>query len=69
PKSASIEQYFSTENELEYENFYADFTPLNPAMKFIFVTMIRKKIIHFTSSSQRRQINAAYLVRCYMVTY
>ncbi|XP_071458629.1 dual specificity protein phosphatase CDC14B isoform X4 [Marmota flaviventris] len=79
PKSASNEHYFSIDNELEYENFYADFGPLNLAMVYRYcckinkklksITMIRKKIIHFTGSDQRKQANAAFLVGCYMVIY
>ncbi|GAB1298308.1 Dual-specificity protein phosphatase CDC14B [Apodemus speciosus] len=61
PKSASNEHYFSIDNELEYENFYADFGPLN-----LSITMLRKKIIHFTGTDQRKQANAAFLIGCYM---
>ncbi|XP_051674449.2 dual specificity protein phosphatase CDC14B isoform X1 [Oryctolagus cuniculus] len=79
PKSASNEHYFSIDNELEYENFYADFGPLNLAMVYRYcckinkklksITMLRKKIIHFTGSDERKQANAAFLVGCYMVIY
>ncbi|XP_073908641.1 dual specificity protein phosphatase CDC14B isoform X1 [Castor canadensis] len=79
PKSAPHEHYFSIDNELEYENFYADFGPLNLAMVYRYcckinkklksITMLRKKIIHFTGSDQRKQANAAFLVGCYMVIY
>ncbi|XP_037350894.1 dual specificity protein phosphatase CDC14B isoform X4 [Talpa occidentalis] len=79
PKSSSNIHYFSIDNELEYESFYADFGPLNLAMVYRYcckinkklktVTMIRKKIIHFTGPDQRKQANAAFLVGCYMVIY
>ncbi|KAF6123522.1 cell division cycle 14B [Phyllostomus discolor] len=79
PKSSSSVHYFSIDNELEYENFYADFGPLNLAMVYRYcckinkklksLTMIRKKIVHFTGSDQRKQANAAFLVGCYMVIY
>ncbi|XP_062968665.1 dual specificity protein phosphatase CDC14B isoform X4 [Cynocephalus volans] len=79
PKSAPNVHYFSIDNELEYESFYADFGPLNLAMVYRYcckinkklksITMIRKKIIHFTGSDQRKQANAAFLVGCYMVIY
>nr|XP_039330961.1 dual specificity protein phosphatase CDC14B isoform X3 [Saimiri boliviensis boliviensis] len=79
PKSASNVHYFSIDNELEYENFYADFGPLNLAMVYRYcckinkklksITMLRKKIVHFTSSDQRKQANAAFLIGCYMVIY
>lgn len=32
------------------------------------ITMMRKKIIHFTGSDQRKQANAAFLIGCYMVS-
>ncbi|XP_069332415.1 dual specificity protein phosphatase CDC14B isoform X5 [Eulemur rufifrons] len=77
PKSASNIHYFSIDNELEYENFYADFGPLNLAMVYRYcckinkklksITMLRKKIIHFTGSDQRKQANAAFLIGCYMI--
>ncbi|XP_055283694.1 dual specificity protein phosphatase CDC14B [Moschus berezovskii] len=76
PKSSSNVHYFSIDNELEYENFYADFGPLNLAMVYRYcckinkklksITMMRKKIIHFTGPDQRKQANAAFLVGCYM---
>ncbi|XP_029776179.1 dual specificity protein phosphatase CDC14B isoform X1 [Suricata suricatta] len=79
PKSSSNVHYFSIDNELEYENFYADFGPLNLAMVYRYcckinkklksITMVRKKIIHFTGSDQRKQANAAFLIGCYMVIY
>ncbi|XP_038415202.1 dual specificity protein phosphatase CDC14B isoform X21 [Canis lupus familiaris] len=79
PKSSSNVHYFSIDNELEYENFYADFGPLNLAMVYRYcckinkklksITMMRKKIIHFTGSDQRKQANAAFLIGCYMVIY
>ncbi|XP_074186363.1 dual specificity protein phosphatase CDC14B isoform X3 [Rhinolophus sinicus] len=79
PKSSSNVHYFSIDNELEYENFYADFGPLNLAMVYRYcckinkklksITLIRKKIVHFTGSDQRKQANAAFLVGCYMVIY
>ncbi|XP_054444075.1 dual specificity protein phosphatase CDC14B isoform X1 [Pteronotus mesoamericanus] len=79
PKSSSSVHYFSIDNELEYENFYADFGPLNLAMVYRYcckinkklksLTMIRKKIVHFTGSDQRKQANAAFLIGCYMVIY
>uniref|UniRef100_A0A2K5YTV0 Cell division cycle 14C n=1 Tax=Mandrillus leucophaeus TaxID=9568 RepID=A0A2K5YTV0_MANLE len=79
PKSASNVHYFSVDNELKYENFSEDFGPLNLAMVYRYcckinkklksITMLRKKIVHFTGSDQRKQANAAFLVGCYMVIY
>nr|XP_020037987.1 dual specificity protein phosphatase CDC14B-like isoform X2 [Castor canadensis] len=44
PKSAPHEHYFSIDNELEYENFYADFGPLNLAMVYRYCCKINKKL-------------------------
>uniref|UniRef100_A0A2I3HX35 Cell division cycle 14C n=1 Tax=Nomascus leucogenys TaxID=61853 RepID=A0A2I3HX35_NOMLE len=61
------------------QNFSEDFGPLNLAMVYRYcckinkklksITMLRKKIVHFTGSDQRKQANAAFLVGCYMVIY
>ncbi|XP_045426681.1 dual specificity protein phosphatase CDC14B isoform X7 [Pipistrellus kuhlii] len=79
PKSSSNVHYFTIDNELEYENFYADFGPLNLAMLYRYcckinkklksIPMLRKKIVHFTGPDQRKQANAAFLIGCYMVIY
>ncbi|RWS18480.1 dual specificity protein phosphatase CDC14B-like isoform X3 [Leptotrombidium deliense] len=66
--SRSNENHSSLDNKIEYENFQADFRPLiikNKKLKPI--TMIRKKIIHFTGYDQRKQASAAFLVGCYMI--
>uniref|UniRef100_A0A9L0T2R1 protein-tyrosine-phosphatase n=1 Tax=Equus caballus TaxID=9796 RepID=A0A9L0T2R1_HORSE len=44
PKSSSNVHYFSIDNELEYENFYADFGPLNLAMVYRYCCKINKKL-------------------------
>uniref|UniRef100_A0A8C6HRD9 CDC14 cell division cycle 14B n=1 Tax=Mus spicilegus TaxID=10103 RepID=A0A8C6HRD9_MUSSI len=44
PKSAANEHYFNIDNELEYENFYADFGPLNLAMVYRYCCKINKKL-------------------------
>nr|XP_020827325.1 dual specificity protein phosphatase CDC14B isoform X5 [Phascolarctos cinereus] len=79
PKSAANIHYFSIDDEFEYENFFADFGPLNLAMVYRYcckinkklksITMIRKKIIHFTGPDQRKQANAAFLMGCYLIIY
>ncbi|XP_074057534.1 dual specificity protein phosphatase CDC14B isoform X3 [Macrotis lagotis] len=79
PKSAANIHYFSIDDEFEYENFFADFGPLNLAMVYRYcckinkklksLTMIRKKIIHFTGPDQRKQANAAFLMGCYIIIH
>ncbi|KAL8203387.1 UNVERIFIED_CONTAM: Dual specificity protein phosphatase cdc14ab [Gekko kuhli] len=76
PKSGGAStHYFSTDDEFAYENFYADFGPLNLAMLYRYCcklnkklksfTMIRKKIVHYTGFDQKKQANAAFLIGSY----
>ncbi|CAN9500838.1 unnamed protein product [Ophioblennius macclurei] len=79
PKSTANTHYFSTDEELVYENFYADFGPLNVAMLYRYCcklnkklksfTLTRKRIVHYTSFDQRKRSNAAVLIGCYAVIY
>uniref|UniRef100_A0AAY4BD60 protein-tyrosine-phosphatase n=1 Tax=Denticeps clupeoides TaxID=299321 RepID=A0AAY4BD60_9TELE len=75
PKSTANTHYFCTDDELVYENFYADFGPLNLAMLYRYCcklnkklksfTLTRKRIVHYTSFDQRKRANAAVLVGAY----
>ncbi|XP_019386567.1 PREDICTED: dual specificity protein phosphatase CDC14A isoform X2 [Crocodylus porosus] len=79
PKSTVNTHYFSTDEELVYENFYGDFGPLNLAMLYRYCcklnkklksfSLSRKKIVHYTSFDQRRRANAAFLIGAYAVIY
>ncbi|KAA0712154.1 Dual specificity protein phosphatase CDC14AB [Triplophysa tibetana] len=79
PKSTSNTHYFSTDEEYMYENFYADFGPLNLAMLYRYCcklnkklksfTLTRKRIVHYTSFDQRKRANAAVLIGAYAVIY
>ncbi|XP_034162654.2 dual specificity protein phosphatase CDC14B isoform X1 [Pangasianodon hypophthalmus] len=70
---------FCIDEELSYENFYADFGPLNLAMFYRFcckltkklksVTHARKKIVFFTCGDKKKQANAAYLIGSYAVMH
>lgn len=70
---------FCIDDELSYENFYADFGPLNLAMFYRFCckltkklksfTLAKKKIIFYTCGDQKKQANAAYLIGSYAVVY
>lgn len=40
PKSTANTHYFSIDDELVYENFYADFGPLNLSMLYRFVPVV-----------------------------
>ncbi|XP_051978042.1 dual specificity protein phosphatase CDC14AB isoform X1 [Xyrauchen texanus] len=79
PKSTANTHYFSTDEEFVYENFYADFGPLNLAMLYRYCcklnkklksfTLTRKRIVHYTSFDQRKRANAAVLIGAFAVIY
>ncbi|KAM4871710.1 dual specificity protein phosphatase CDC14A isoform 1-T1 [Thomomys bottae] len=79
PKSTANTHYFSIDEELVYENFYADFGPLNLAMVYKYCcklnkklksySLSRKKIVHYTCFDQRKRANAAFLIGAYAVIY
>ncbi|XP_051980019.1 dual specificity protein phosphatase CDC14AB-like isoform X3 [Xyrauchen texanus] len=79
PKSTANTHYFSTDEEFVYENFYADFGPLNLAMLYRYCcklnkklksfTLTRKRIVHYTNFDQRKRANAAVLIGAYAVIY
>ncbi|KAF7200522.1 dual specificity protein phosphatase CDC14B isoform X1 [Nothobranchius furzeri] len=78
-KSTADRHCFCIDEELAYENFYADFGPLNLAMFYRFcckltkklksITISRKRIIFYTCGDQKKQANAAYLVGSYAVMH
>uniref|UniRef100_A0A8B9SYH1 Dual specificity protein phosphatase CDC14B n=1 Tax=Anas platyrhynchos TaxID=8839 RepID=A0A8B9SYH1_ANAPL len=80
PKSgAANTHYFCIDDELVYENFHADFGPLNLAMVYRYCcklnkklksfSLIRKKIVHYTGFDQKKQANAAFLIGSYAIIY
>ncbi|XP_033828082.1 dual specificity protein phosphatase CDC14B isoform X1 [Periophthalmus magnuspinnatus] len=78
-KSTADRHCFCIDDELSYENFYADFGPLNLAMFYRFcckltkklksITLSKKKIIFYTCGDQKKQANAAYLIGSYAVMH
>lgn len=79
PRNSSSCHYFTIDDELLYENFYADFGPLNLALLYHYCqkvhkklkssSLARKKIIHYTSYDSRKRANAAYLIGSYAIIY
>ncbi|XP_053323584.1 dual specificity protein phosphatase CDC14B isoform X3 [Spea bombifrons] len=79
PKTSSNVHYFSIDDELVYENFYADFGPLNLAMLYRYCdklnkkmksfSLTKKKIVHYTGCDPKKQANAAFLMGSYAVIY
>ncbi|XP_016373376.1 dual specificity protein phosphatase CDC14A [Sinocyclocheilus rhinocerous] len=78
-KSTSDRHCFCIDEELSYENFYADFGPLNLAMFYRFCCKLNKKlkscalakktIVFYTCGDRKKQANAAYLIGSYAVMH
>ncbi|KAK8787288.1 hypothetical protein V5799_022935 [Amblyomma americanum] len=79
PVSGGQNHFFSIDEELVYESFYADFGPLNLAMLFRYCiklqkklksyALAQKKIIHYTTSDAKKRVNAAFLMGSYSIIY
>lgn len=79
PKSTPNTHYFSIDNELVYENFYADFGPLNLAMLYRYcqkvnkklkgIALSKKKLVHYTTMDSEKRVNAAFLMGSYAVMH
>ncbi|CAL1688618.1 unnamed protein product [Lasius platythorax] len=79
PKSTPNTHYFSIDNELVYENFYADFGPLNLAMLYRYcqkvnkklkgIALSKKKLVHYTTMDSEKRVNAAFLMGSYAILY
>ncbi|XP_046672359.1 dual specificity protein phosphatase CDC14AB-like [Homalodisca vitripennis] len=69
--------YFTTDDELVYNNYYADFGPLNLAAVAKYInkmnfklkspSLASKVIVHFTSSNEKKRVNAAFLIAVYAI--
>ncbi|CAD1470803.1 unnamed protein product, partial [Heterotrigona itama] len=78
-KSTSNIHFFTTDDELIYNNFYNDFGPLNLACLYKYCCKINKKlespgnehrqIVHYTLQRDHKRANAAYLIASYAVLY
>ncbi|GLH16020.1 Dual specificity protein phosphatase CDC14A, partial [Gryllus bimaculatus] len=78
PKSTPNTHYFKIDDELVYENFYADFGPLNLAMLYRYCqklnkklksfSLAKKKIVHYTTMDAQKRVNAAFLIASYAKT-
>lgn len=79
PRSTANTHYFSIDDELVYENFYADFGPLNLAMLYRYclklnkklksLSLAKKKIVHYTTLDPQKRANAAFLIASYSIIY
>ncbi|XP_036434682.1 dual specificity protein phosphatase CDC14B isoform X3 [Colossoma macropomum] len=78
-RSSPERHCFCIDEELSYENFYADFGPLNLAMFYHFCCKLtkklkifshaKKKIVFYTCGDKKKQANAAYLIGSYAVMH
>jgi cell division cycle 14 len=79
PRSNATTHFFCVDEEFQYENFYADFGPLNLAMLYRYscklnkklksTALLKKKIVHFTSFDSRKRANAACLIGSYAIIF
>lgn len=77
PKSTLKSHFFSIDQELVYEPFFADFGPLNLSMVYRYCKLLEaklkdpalqdKRIIHYCSHDPKRRANAACLICAYQV--
>mmetsp|Transcript_22268 Transcript_22268/g.56243 ORF Transcript_22268/g.56243 Transcript_22268/m.56243 type:complete len:430 (+) Transcript_22268:441-1730(+) len=77
PKNTSTHHFFSVDNELVYEPFFADFGPLNLSSTFRYCKLVKailddaqlasKKIVHFCGQCPKKRANAAYLIGAFQV--
>nr|XP_023012477.1 dual specificity protein phosphatase CDC14B-like [Leptinotarsa decemlineata] len=70
--------FFSTDDELVYENYYSDFGPLNISCLFKFCVKLRKylqyakglkSVVYYTSDHPDKKANAACLIGLFSVIY
>ncbi|KAJ1525743.1 hypothetical protein ONE63_008951 [Megalurothrips usitatus] len=78
PRSTENTHYFSIDDELIYENFFADFGPYNLAMLYRYCQKLnkklqsipsKKKIVHYTSTETQKRVNAAFLIGSFSIIY
>eukprot|EP00742_Colponemidia_sp_Colp-10_P000985 GILJ01001067.1.p1 GENE.GILJ01001067.1~~GILJ01001067.1.p1 ORF type:complete len:559 (-),score=93.03 GILJ01001067.1:393-2069(-) len=77
PRTTSTQYFFSIDNELVYEPFFADFGPLNLGHTYRYSQFLeaklkdpalsRKKIYHYCSQDAHKRANAAYLMGAFQV--
>lgn len=77
PSNTAKLHFFTIDNVLVYEPFFADFGPLNLALTYKYCKLVEaklkdpiladKRIIHHCSHDPKKKANAAYLVCAYQV--
>jgi cell division cycle 14 len=77
PADTATEHFFSTDETLVYERFFADFGPLNLGMLYQYCALVRgklekekeRRVIHVCSTHEHMRANAAYLIGSYMIIF
>jgi len=77
PRHTANNHFFSVDQELVYEPFFADFGPLNLSSTYRYCKLVKailddphlasKKIIHYCSNDPKKRANGAYLVSSFLV--
>lgn len=77
PRNTAQSHYFSIDQRLVYEPFYADFGPLNLAMVYRYCKLVEatlrepslqdKRLVHYCSHDPGKRANAAFLICAYQV--
>mmetsp|Transcript_13353 Transcript_13353/g.35846 ORF Transcript_13353/g.35846 Transcript_13353/m.35846 type:complete len:469 (+) Transcript_13353:77-1483(+) len=77
PKNTLKSHYFSIDDELLYEPFFADFGPLSLSLTYRYCKLLEaklndaavseKRIIHYCGHDSKNRANAAYLICAYQV--
>eukprot|EP00800_Vazella_pourtalesii_P016672 TRINITY_DN4863_c0_g1_i7.p1 TRINITY_DN4863_c0_g1~~TRINITY_DN4863_c0_g1_i7.p1 ORF type:complete len:600 (+),score=89.33 TRINITY_DN4863_c0_g1_i7:165-1964(+) len=77
PTTTRTHHFFTIDEELHYEPFYADFGPFNLAMVYKYCLKLeqklnnpalsRMKLVHYTSFDNRRRANSAFLIGSYLI--
>eukprot|EP01006_Ploeotia_vitrea_P037014 TRINITY_DN66080_c6_g1_i1.p1 TRINITY_DN66080_c6_g1~~TRINITY_DN66080_c6_g1_i1.p1 ORF type:complete len:770 (-),score=406.31 TRINITY_DN66080_c6_g1_i1:151-2460(-) len=79
PKDTNDKHFFTIDNTLRYEPFYADFGPLNLGHLYRFSVLLNtklnspvlknKRIYHVTSIREQNRANGAYLIGAWQVLF
>mmetsp|Transcript_91531 Transcript_91531/g.236256 ORF Transcript_91531/g.236256 Transcript_91531/m.236256 type:complete len:474 (+) Transcript_91531:193-1614(+) len=77
PQNTHRSHYFSIDNKLVYEPFFADFGPLNLAMMYRYCKTVEamladphlkeKRLIHYCSNDPKKRANSVFLICAYQV--
>ncbi len=77
PKNTATHHYFSVDQELVYEPFFADFGPLNLSCTYRYCKLVQallddsrlanRRVVHYCSQDPKKRANAAYLICAFQI--